>query len=53
MGTKYATKKKKKNRSMRKSENTSRQMKMETQLTKIYGMQQKEKEVYSDTGLPQ
>ena len=38
-----------------KSENTSRQMKMEIQLSKIYGMQQSssKREVFSNTGFPQ
>ena len=42
-------------KSKRKSENTLIQMKMETQHSKICGMQQSssKREVYSDTGLPQ
>ena len=37
-----------------KSESILRQMKMETQHSKIYGMQQNSKrEIYSDSGLPQ
>ena len=40
-------------KSKRKSENTFRQMKIKTQLSKIYGMQQKVmREVHSDIGLP-
>lgn len=43
-------------KSKRKSENTSRQVKMETQLSKINGLYQKTSykgEVYSNIGLPQ
>ena len=37
-----------------KSESILRQMKMETQHSKIYGMKQNSKrEIYSDSGLPQ
>ena len=41
-------------KSKRKSESIMRQMKMETQHSKIYEMQQNSKrEIYSDKGLPQ
>ena len=41
-------------KSKRKSESILRQIKMEAQHSKIYGMQQNSKrEIYSDAGLPQ